>query len=103
MFQKIQKKIREFIKEKGQGTVEYALIIGFVAIIAVYMLTGSGLQTSTKKNITNISDVLYELRVQYAIYGGGGIISAGPTDNPPPSANDEGGNSSEEETDDWGD
>ena len=59
MFQKIQKKIREFIKEKGQGTVEYALIIGFVAIIAVYMLTGSGLQTSTKKNITNISDVLY--------------------------------------------
>ena len=97
------KRIRKILSQKGQGVVEYALIIGFVAIIAVYMLTGSGLQTSTKKNITNISDVLYELRVQYAIYGGGGIISAGPTDNPPPSDNGEGGNSQDEVTEDLGD
>ena len=62
------KKIREFFKkisEKGQGTVEYALILGFVAIIAVYMLTGSGLQTSTKQNITNTDEVLDQMATDY--------------------------------------
>ena len=65
MFQKIQKKIREFIKEKGQGTVEYALIIGFVAIIAVYMLTGSGLTSNAKANIDNANQVATDIDSQF--------------------------------------
>lgn len=55
------KKIREFFQkkssEKGQGTVEYALILGFVAIIAVYMLTGSGLSSDAEKNVANADAV----------------------------------------------
>ena len=70
MFQKIQKKIREFIKEKGQGTVEYALIIGFVAIIAVYMLTGSGLTSNAKANIDNAAQVATDIDSQFDAAGG---------------------------------
>ena len=32
MLQKIQKKLKEFFEEKGQGAVEYALVLGFVVI-----------------------------------------------------------------------
>ena len=32
----------EKIEEKGQGIVEYALILAAVAIIAIYVLSGSG-------------------------------------------------------------
>ncbi|MBQ6297949.1 MAG: hypothetical protein IJK81_09740 [Selenomonadaceae bacterium] len=34
------KKIREYFAQKGQGVVEYALLLGFVAVIAV-AFTGS--------------------------------------------------------------
>ena len=39
------KKIREFFKksEKGQGVVEYVLILGVVALIAAALLTNDGL------------------------------------------------------------
>ncbi|MBQ3336542.1 MAG: hypothetical protein IJS69_01065 [Selenomonadaceae bacterium] len=64
------KKIREFFQkkdsEKGQGAVEYALVLGFVAIIAVYLLTGSGLQTSTKTNIANTKEVSDQIASDYA-------------------------------------
>ena len=63
------KKIREFFQkkdsEKGQGAVEYALVLGFVAIIAVYLLTGSGLQTSTQKNINNTKEVAEQISTDY--------------------------------------
>ena len=47
------KKIREFISEKGQGVVEYALILGFVAILAVSLIGGSGLVKAVQDNIDN--------------------------------------------------
>lgn len=42
MFKKIQKLIDKLkVSEKGQGMVEYALIIAFVAAIAIFALNGS--------------------------------------------------------------
>lgn len=42
MFKKIQKLIDKLkASEKGQGMVEYALIIAFVAAIAIFALNGS--------------------------------------------------------------
>ncbi|MBR1421663.1 MAG: hypothetical protein IJ575_11505 [Selenomonadaceae bacterium] len=44
MLQKIQK----FVSEKGQGIVEYAMVLGFVALLAVG-LWQSGLYGESKK------------------------------------------------------
>lgn len=52
------KKIRELISEKGQGVVEYALILGFVAILAVSLIGGSGLVKAVQDNIDNVVKVL---------------------------------------------
>ncbi|MBQ6297947.1 MAG: hypothetical protein IJK81_09730 [Selenomonadaceae bacterium] len=65
MLQKIQKKIQEFLKEKGQGVVEYALILGFVAIIGVYLVTQSGMKDAVKNNVSNAKAVLTDMDAQY--------------------------------------
>ncbi|MEW6712556.1 MAG: Flp family type IVb pilin [Candidatus Riflebacteria bacterium] len=40
--------IRRFVREEeGQGLVEYALIIGLIAVVAIAALTASGTQISS--------------------------------------------------------
>ena len=55
------KKIREFFQkkdsEKGQGVVEYALVLGFVAVLAIYLLSGSDLTKDVQANIKNADNV----------------------------------------------
>ena len=49
-------KIRARLKQKGQGIVEYALLLGFVAIVAVGLVSSDGLYAtfqSTLQSITN--------------------------------------------------
>lgn len=65
MFQKLQKKIKELFEEKGQGVVEYALMLGFVAVIAVYLLTGSNLTEDTKANLDNVDKVATAINKAY--------------------------------------
>ena len=65
MFQKLQKKLKEFFEEKGQGAVEYALVLGFVAVIAVYLLTGSNLTEDTKANLDNVDKVATAITKAY--------------------------------------
>ena len=36
--------MRKFFKEKGQGIVEYAVLLAFVVGIAVYLFSGSGIK-----------------------------------------------------------
>ena len=52
------KKIRELISQKGQGIVEYALLLGFVAVIAAYLIGGSDLINSVKQSIDNMKEVI---------------------------------------------
>ena len=47
---------RFFREEEGQGLVEYALIIGLIAIVAIAALTASG--NSVSGLFTNISNNL---------------------------------------------
>ena len=47
---------RFFREEEGQGLVEYALIIGLIAIVAIAALTTAG--GSVKSLFTNITDKL---------------------------------------------
>ena len=49
--------IRRFVREEeGQGLVEYALIIGLIAVVAIAALTVSG--GSIKQIFTAIGDIL---------------------------------------------
>ena len=53
MFKHIQKLINKLkVSEKGQGMVEYALIIAFVAAIAIFALNG-GLKSAVNSAFTN--------------------------------------------------
>ena len=54
MLQRIEKFFRRD-SQKGQGIVEYALILAFVAAIAAYVFTTSG-QGSIKASITGLFD-----------------------------------------------
>ena len=50
-------KILKFFKksEKGQGLVEYALILGFAAVIGTLIFKSAGLQKETNQAVTNIT------------------------------------------------
>ena len=50
MLQKIQK----FLSQKGQGIVEYAMVLGFVAVLAIG-LWQSGLFESTQNTFGNVT------------------------------------------------
>lgn len=56
-------KILKSLTQKGQGVVEYALILGFVAIIAVYLISGSGLTGELKNNVDNAKEVVSKSRL----------------------------------------
>lgn len=54
MLKKIRELFKKYKEEKGQGVVEYALVLGFVAIIAVYLIGNSDIKGQVvDKGITN--------------------------------------------------
>lgn len=73
MFNYIKKLVKKFEKsEKGQGMVEYALIIAFVAAIAIFVLNGA-LKDSVESafsqasaTITSATDVATKLGAEKA-------------------------------------
>lgn len=50
------KKIREFFKEKGQGVVEYALVLGVAALIAAALLANGGLGDKIVGSVNKVGD-----------------------------------------------
>lgn len=44
-----------YLSEKAQGIVEYALILAFIAIVAVAVANGGDLQTKVKKAFDDVS------------------------------------------------
>ncbi len=59
MLQKIQNCIKEqrlmrSLGEKGQGIVEYALILAFVVVIAMALTNSGGLQDKIKSVFSNV-------------------------------------------------
>lgn len=47
-----------YFSEKGQGIVEYALILAFVTIIAAALINKGGLQENIKAVITKVTGLL---------------------------------------------
>ena len=66
MFQKIQKKVKDFIAEKGQGVVEYAMILGFVAILAIWFLNKSNLTTTIEQNVSDTTSAANAIHTSFA-------------------------------------
>ena len=51
------KKIREFFSQKGQGVVEYAILLGLAAAIAAALVGGAGLQKHADDAVSHASAV----------------------------------------------
>ena len=67
------KKIREYLKkhtnsQKGQGMVEYALILAFVVAVALALVGTDGIQQAIQTTFGNVSTTLNDANNQ----GGGG-------------------------------
>ena len=50
--------MRKFFTEKGQGIVEYALLLAFVVAIAVYALNQSGLGDAVRSNFSTTASTV---------------------------------------------
>ncbi len=80
MLKKIRELFKQYKEEKGQGVVEYALMLGFVAVLAIYMINNSNLLSDVKTNVGNADKVATAINAQYtsaaaAAAGGGGTTS----------------------------
>ncbi len=53
--------MRKFFKEKGQGIVEYAVLLAFVVAIAAYLFGNSGIKNEVTATFESTKSVL-ELR-----------------------------------------
>ena len=61
------KKIREFVSQKGQGVVEYALLLGFVAVVVVGLTGSDGLSQTLRETLEAIMN---QFTRHNAAYGG---------------------------------
>lgn len=50
------KKIYKRLKRKGQGVVEYALLLGLVAVLVVSFATNNGLISTFRTTLSNVVD-----------------------------------------------
>lgn len=50
--------LRKFFTEKGQGIVEYAVLLAFVVAIAAYLFSESGVKTEVSKTFSKTVSVL---------------------------------------------
>lgn len=60
------KKIREYFSQKGQGVVEYALLLGFVAVIAVAFTSSDFLIEPIRTALENIRDQFTTFNAAYS-------------------------------------
>ena len=51
---------RRFFKEKGQGIVEYAVLLAFVVAIAAYLFTSSGIKNEVTATFSSTQSMLQQ-------------------------------------------
>ena len=52
--------LRKLFKEKGQGIVEYAVLLAFVVAIAAYLFTSSGIKNEVTATFQSTESVLQQ-------------------------------------------
>lgn len=50
--------LRSYFEEKGQGIVEYAVLLAFVVAIAAYLMSSSGLSGEVSKTLSKTVSTL---------------------------------------------
>lgn len=50
--------LRKFFKEKGQGIVEYAVLLAFVVAIAAWLFSNSGIKNEVTATFNSTKSVL---------------------------------------------
>jgi pilus assembly protein Flp/PilA len=53
MMQRLRKTVRSIKQQSGQGLVEYALILGLIAVVAVLVLQGLGTHINNSLSSVN--------------------------------------------------
>lgn len=67
MLKKLRELFKKYKEEKGQGVVEYALVLGFVAVIAVYLIGSSDLKGQVvDKGVANAKDAASVMDAAYS-------------------------------------
>ena len=69
-------RIRKLFSHKGQGIVEYALILGFVAVVTVGLFGDNSLTATFRNTLSGIMDNF----TKYNEPPSGGIVSGGDDD-----------------------
>ena len=59
------KKFERLLSRKGQGMIEYALLLGFVAIITVALFTDDGLYNSFKNALGTVKSLFTTFNSAY--------------------------------------
>ena len=54
----MMRKIRKFLGEKGQGIVEYALILAFVVAVAAVLTNSGGIKDAIENVFSNVTTQL---------------------------------------------
>lgn len=60
------KKIRECLSQRGQGIVEYALILGFVAVVTVGLFSNDGLKDTFRETLASIMNQFTKYNAAYS-------------------------------------
>lgn len=76
MLKKIRELFKKYKEEKGQGVVEYALVLGFVAVLAVYLIQSSGLESKVQTNVQNAGKTLDAMDSAFSSAGGSSLSAS---------------------------
>ena len=71
MYKFFSKFSKESLKQKGQGMVEYALILAFVVGVAAFLTSSSGVGNAIQTTFTNVTNTLNNANTQSTQQGGG--------------------------------
>ena len=58
MYKFFNKFSRDYLKQKGQGMVEYALILAFVVGVAAFLVGDNGIGQAIQTTFQNVTDTL---------------------------------------------
>ena len=58
MYKFFNKFSRDYLKQKGQGMVEYALILAFVVGIAAFLVGNGGIDEAIQTTFQNVTNTL---------------------------------------------
>ena len=51
--------VLRFLREKGQGIVEYAVLLALISAVAVFVITGSGIKSEVTAAFVSTASVLH--------------------------------------------